>query len=178
MNKYQLPVASWVESFTDWLTSTFAGLFSFLQTIGQSVMDNITALLTAVPPLVLIVLLTIAAFFISNKKIGLSLFTFIGLMFIYNQNLWNDLMSTVTLVLLSSVISIIIGVPLGILMAKSEKYHYTDFGLHANNAWFRLLDSSRCILRNWYGSWGLRLCYLRFTTNRSLYELRNSTSAK
>ena len=29
MNKYQLPVASWVESFTDWLTSTFAGLFSF-----------------------------------------------------------------------------------------------------------------------------------------------------
>ena len=121
MNKYQLPVASWVESFTDWLTSTFAGLFSFLQTIGQSVMDNITALLTAVPPLVLIVLLTIAAFFISNKKIGLSLFTFIGLMFIYNQNLWNDLMSTVTLVLLSSVISIIIGVPLGILMAKSEK---------------------------------------------------------
>lgn len=42
-------------------------------------------------------------------------------MFIYNQNLWNDLMSTVTLVLLSSVISIIIGVPLGILMAKSEK---------------------------------------------------------
>ena len=176
MNKYQLPVASWVESFTDWLTSTFAGLFSFLQTIGQSVMDNITALLTAVPPLVLIVLLTIAAFFISNKKIGLSLFTFIGLMFIYNQNLWNDLMSTVTLVLLSSVISIIIGVPLGILMAKSEK---------AKSIITPILDfmqtmpgSSRCILRNWYGSWGLRLCYLRFTTNRSLYELRNSTSAK
>ena len=82
-------------------------------------MDNITALLTAVPPLVLIVLLTIVALFLI--KIGLSLFTFIGLMFIYNQNLWNDLMSTVTLVLLSSVISIIIGVPLGILMAKSEK---------------------------------------------------------
>lgn len=154
MNKYQLPVASWVESFTDWLTSTFAGLFSFLQTIGQSVMDNITALLTAVPPLVLIVLLTIAAFFISNKKISLSLFTFIGLMFIYNQNLWNDLMSTVTLVLLSSVISIIIGVPLGILMAKSEKAKsiitpILDF--MQTILWFRLLDSSRCILRNWYG---------------------------
>ena len=40
MNKYQLPVASWVESFTDWLTSTFAGLFSFLQTIGQSVIKH------------------------------------------------------------------------------------------------------------------------------------------
>ena len=29
MNKYQLPVASWVESFTDWLTSTFAGYSAF-----------------------------------------------------------------------------------------------------------------------------------------------------
>lgn len=78
MNKYQLPVASWVESFTDWLTSTFAGLFSFLQTIGiKSVMDNITALLTAVPPLVLPFVKPSS--FISNKKIGLSLFTFIGL---------------------------------------------------------------------------------------------------
>ena len=60
-------------------------------------------------------------------------------MFIYNQNLWNDLMSTVTLVLLSSVISIIIGVPLGVFNGekrKSQKYHYTDFGLHANNAGF------------------------------------------
>ena len=81
MNKYQLPVASWVESFTDWLTSTFAGLFSFLQTIGQSVMDNITALLTAVPPLVLIVLLTIAAFFIS--LFFLWPFSFFGLSFFF-----------------------------------------------------------------------------------------------
>ncbi|MGC3370936.1 glycine/betaine ABC transporter permease, partial [Enterococcus faecium] len=40
---------------------------------------------------------------------------------IYNQGLWKDLMNTVTLVLLSSVFSIIIGVPLGILMAKSSK---------------------------------------------------------
>ncbi|MGC3806757.1 glycine/betaine ABC transporter permease, partial [Enterococcus faecium] len=45
----------------------------------------------------------------------------IGLWFFYIQGLWNDLMNSVTLVLLSRVISIIIGVPLGILMAKSSK---------------------------------------------------------
>ncbi len=73
------------------------------------------------PAPLFILLLTIAAFFISKKRPGLTLFTLIGLWFIYNQGLWNDLMNTVTLVLLSSVISIIIGVPLGILMAKSSK---------------------------------------------------------
>ena len=118
---YQLPVANWVENITEWFTTTFSGLFSFLQTIGQAVMSGITNLLLVIPAPLFILLLTIAAFFISKKRPGLTLFTLIGLWFIYNQGLWNDLMNTVTLVLLSSVISIIIGVPLGILMAKSSK---------------------------------------------------------
>ncbi|KPG71219.1 ABC transporter permease/substrate binding protein [Enterococcus sp. RIT-PI-f] len=116
-----IPVADWVESFTEWLTGTFSGLFSALQSFGQLIMDTITNVLLFVPPLVLIVLLTIAAFMVSGKKWGLTAFTFVGLLFIYNQGLWTDLMNTVTLVLLSSLVSIIIGIPLGILMAKSEK---------------------------------------------------------
>ncbi|MGM9903772.1 MAG: ABC transporter permease/substrate binding protein [Enterococcus sp.] len=118
---YQLPVADWVENITDWFTNTFAGLFSFLQTIGQAVMSGITNLLLIIPAPIFILLLTIVAFFVSKKRPGLTIFTLIGLWFIYNQGLWTDLMSTVTLVLLSSLISIIIGVPLGILMAKSDK---------------------------------------------------------
>ena len=116
-----IPVADWVESFTDWLTGTFSGLFSALQSFGQFVMDGMTNTLIFVPTLVMILLLTIAAFFVSSKKWGLTAFTFVGLLFIYNQGLWTDLMNTVTLVLLSSLVSIIIGIPLGILMAKSEK---------------------------------------------------------
>jgi glycine betaine/proline transport system substrate-binding protein len=118
---YQLPVADWVEHITEWFTTTFAGLFSFLQTIGQAVMSGITNLLLVIPAPLFIIILTVIAFFISKKRPGLTLFTLIGLWFIYNQGLWADLMNTVTLVLLSSVISIVIGVPLGILMAKSSK---------------------------------------------------------
>lgn len=116
-----LPVADWVENITDWFTNTFAGLFSFIQTVGKQVMDGMTTLLTAIPPLVFIVLITALAFYISDKKKGLSIFTFLGLLFILNQGLWADLMSTLTLVLISSILSVIIGVPLGILMAKSNK---------------------------------------------------------
>ena len=117
----QLPVADWVETITEWVTNNFAGLFSFIQNTGQAVMDGITHGLVQIPPFIFIILLTIAAFFVSQKRFGLTLFTFIGLLFIYNQGLWTDLMSTVTLVLISSVVSIIIGIPLGILMAKSSK---------------------------------------------------------
>lgn len=118
---YRVPVADWVEKMTEWFTATFAGVFSFLQTIGQAIMSGITNLLLVIPAPLFILLFTVVAFFISKKRLGLALFTLIGLSFIYNQGLWADLMNTVTLVLLSSVVSIVIGVPLGILMAKSSK---------------------------------------------------------
>lgn len=116
-----IPVSDWVTNATDWLTNTFAGLFSVLQTIGQFVMEGMTNGLLLVPPLLMLLIVTAVAYFISGKKWGLTAFTFIGLLFIYNQGLWTALMNTVTLVIISSLVSIIIGVPLGILMAKSEK---------------------------------------------------------
>lgn len=116
-----LPVADWVENFTDWLTNTFGGLFSLLQTIGQGVMDGMTNLLGLVPPLLFIAILTIFAYIVGNRKFGLPTFTLLGLLFIYNQGIWDELLSTVTLVLVASLVSIIIGIPLGILAAKSNK---------------------------------------------------------
>ncbi|EOT30033.1 ABC transporter permease/substrate binding protein [Enterococcus saccharolyticus] len=116
-----IPVSEWVTNATDWVTNTFSGLFSVLQTIGQAVMEGMTNGLLLVPPLLMLLIVTAGAYFISGKKWGLTAFTFIGLLFIYNQGLWTALMNTVTLVIISSLVSIIIGVPLGILMAKSEK---------------------------------------------------------
>lgn len=117
----KLPIADLVETFTDWLTKTFAGLFSVIQKIGEGGMNGITSALNFIPPLLLIVVITLLAFFISKKRLGLTVFTLIGLLFIYNQGLWSDLMSTFTLVLIASLVSIVIGVPLGILMAKSDR---------------------------------------------------------
>ncbi|URZ87588.1 ABC transporter permease/substrate binding protein [Floricoccus penangensis] len=115
-----LPVADWVENFTEWVTNTFSGFFSVIQSGGQSLIDGVISVLNFVPPLLFIAVLTVIAYFISNRKWGLTSFTLIGLLFIYNQGLWTDLMSTLTLVLLASLLSVIIGVPLGIWMAKSD----------------------------------------------------------
>lgn len=115
-----LPVADWIEALTRWMTTTFSGLFSFLQTAGEAIMNGMTGMLLLLPPLLFIVLLTVVVYFIARKKLGLTVFTFVGLLFIYNQGLWTDLMSTVTLVIVASLLSIVIGVPLGILVAKNS----------------------------------------------------------
>lgn len=116
----KLPVAQWVEAIVDWLTTNLSGMFNFIQTVGNKLMDGMTAGLTAIPAWMFIIGLTALALIFSSKKLGFVFFTFIGLLFIWNQNLWADLMSTLTLVLVSSIVSIVIGVPLGIWMSKKE----------------------------------------------------------
>ncbi len=117
----QLPVADWVEAITNWLTNTFSGLFGFIQTVGQGLMDWMTNYLTWINPFVMIAIVVIGAFFISGRKFGLAAFSLIGLLFVLNQDLWSDLMSTFTLVLISSLVSVVIGVPLGIWSSKSDR---------------------------------------------------------
>lgn len=120
MLQQPIPVADWVTNATEWLTETFSGLFSVIQSAGQTMMEGMTGFLLIFPPFVMILLLAVSAYFVSGRKWGLPLFTVLGLLFIYNQGLWENLMNTVTLVIISSLVSIIIGIPLGILMAKSD----------------------------------------------------------
>ena len=115
----RLPVSDSVESIMDWLTGNLSGLFGFLQSGGKNSMNFITDMLVAIPPVVFILVIALIAFFATKRKFGLAIFSIIGLLFIYNQGLWEQLMNTVTLVIFSSIIAIIIGIPLGILMSKS-----------------------------------------------------------
>ncbi|MEK4253705.1 MULTISPECIES: ABC transporter permease [unclassified Ureibacillus] len=115
-----LPVADWVEMFMDLLTDNFASMFSFIQKWGKNSMESFTDLLLLIPPILFILIVAIIAFFATKRKFGLAVFTIVGLTFIYNQDLWKELMNTVTLVVFSSIIAIIIGIPIGILMSKSN----------------------------------------------------------
>ncbi|HFH9572042.1 TPA: ABC transporter permease/substrate binding protein [Streptococcus pyogenes] len=115
----KLPVAQLVEQLTEWLTKTFSGLFDIMQVVGSFLMDWMTKTLLFIHPLLFIVLVTAGMFFLAKKKWPLPTFTLLGLLFIYNQGLWKQLMNTFTLVLVASLISVLIGIPLGICMAKN-----------------------------------------------------------
>lgn len=116
----QLPVADWVTEIVDWLTQNLAFLFDVLKHTGNSSMHSLTNMLLFIPPLVFIALVMAIAFYANQQKFGLATFCGLGLWYIYNQGLWQDLMFTLTLVIMASVVSIVIGIPLGIWMAKSE----------------------------------------------------------
>lgn len=117
----EIPVAQWATDVVDWLTKTLAFLFDPIKEYFGNLMEFVSeSLLMNIPPFIFIILVALIAFFLSGKKLGLAAFSIVGLWFIYNQGYWEDLMNTVTLVIIASLLSVIIGVPLGILMSKSK----------------------------------------------------------
>lgn len=117
-----LPLGEWADSFVEWLTDTFSFIFDPIKTYLGNFMQFIISLLDLLHPIVFIIIIMILAYFIMNKKIVAPILVGIGLLFIYNQELWDQLLDTMTLVIISSLLSVIIGVPLGILMSRSDRF--------------------------------------------------------
>jgi len=116
----QLPVSHGVTKLIEWITVHFSFLFDGLENVGTKFMEFMTSYLMLIPPLIFILLVIVIAYFVSDRRYGLPFFAGIGLLYIQNQNLWGNMMNTLTLIIVASLISIVIGIPLGILMAKSS----------------------------------------------------------
>ncbi|SFO97584.1 ABC transporter permease [Salibacterium halotolerans] len=115
-----IPLAEGVSWLTDRITEIFSFIFEPIQNQFGAFMEWTSGQLASIPPIIVILLVVIGAFFASGKKFGLAAFSLVGLLLIYNQESWEQLMSTFTLVLISSLLCVIIGVPIGILMSKSR----------------------------------------------------------
>ncbi|MBV6713627.1 ABC transporter permease [Paenibacillus chitinolyticus] len=116
MNLPKLPLGRWIEFLESWLTDHFGPLFGAIKAVIAAMVGSIETALTALPALVLIVLITALAYWIGRWRIAL--FAFIGLLLIDNLGFWELSMQSLALVLTASILSIVIGVPIGILCAR------------------------------------------------------------
>ncbi|MEM1377700.1 MAG: proline/glycine betaine ABC transporter permease [Pseudomonadota bacterium] len=76
-------------------------------------------LLNAPWPLVLIVLC--AAVYISSRRPLLTLGTLVGLLLIGYFGMWEDAMKTLAMILTATLSAVLLGIPIGILMSKSNR---------------------------------------------------------
>ncbi|WP_208588864.1 ABC transporter permease [Gracilibacillus suaedae] len=116
----EIPVADWINTAVEKMKNTFEFIFDPIKDDFGEFVETTAEWLSQVPALIVILIVALIAFFVSGKKFGLVTFSIIGLWFVYNQGLWEELMYTFTLVLFASIISIIIGIPAGIWMSKSK----------------------------------------------------------
>lgn len=119
-NIEELPLSEWVSTFTAWISDSFAFLFDPIKNEFGDGLEAFADMLAAVPPVIVIIIVAILAFFLSGKRFGLAAFSVVGLLLVWNQGLWEELMLSFSLVLVASLLSVVIGVPIGILMSKSK----------------------------------------------------------
>lgn len=114
----KLPLAEWVESFVDFLTTYLGVLFDGIKDGIKGITEGLVWLLSIGPPLLLIVIIALIAWWVVSWKLGL--FSLIGLGLINNLGYWPETIDTLSLIMISVVISIFIGVPIGIWMSQKS----------------------------------------------------------
>ncbi|WP_428910799.1 glycine betaine ABC transporter substrate-binding protein [Niallia sp. Krafla_26] len=114
----KIPLGEWVDSFVVWLTVAWAGLFTFITNVIDGLLDLIVDVLSVGPPIVLIIVLTLLVTYTSRWPLGV--FTLISLLLIDNLGYWESSIQTLAIVLLSGLLTIVIGVPLGIWCAQRK----------------------------------------------------------
>lgn len=115
----RIPLGDWVNDTVDWLLDHVAWLFDFLKTVFTGTYDGIDAVLQAPQPLLLAGIFAVIAFWLRGTLAGL--LTFAGFAFIDSLELWEDAMTTLSLVLVATIIALVIAVPVGIWAARSDR---------------------------------------------------------
>ncbi|MDA2208919.1 ABC transporter permease [Bacillus cereus] len=117
----RIPLGEWVDSFVASLYEHFEGLFRGFSYIIGGFVDLLTNFLTIISAILMIIILCFLIWY-TTRKLSLVIFTLIGLLFILNINYWAQTMQTLALVLTSVIISIIVGIPIGILASQNERF--------------------------------------------------------
>ncbi|WP_282939786.1 proline/glycine betaine ABC transporter permease [Paenibacillus sp. RC67] len=115
----KMPLDEWVESAVDALGTHLSIFFDAVSMIIEGIVNGISTVLHLVPSLVFIILLGAIAYWFA--RLPMALFTIIGLYLIDNLGYWDHTMDTLALVLTSAIISIVLGIPLGIWCAKDQR---------------------------------------------------------
>jgi len=119
MEVYRIPLGGAIETGIDFFVEHFSFATRAFSDVTENGMDIMVNMMMFFPPWVLILIFTGLAWYLS-RKISVGLFTLIGLMLIWNMELWEPTISTIALIIIAVLFAIIIGIPLGILSALSD----------------------------------------------------------
>jgi glycine betaine/proline transport system permease protein len=116
----RLPLGDWVDAFMDLLLQNLAWLFDFIGAVGLQVLLGVEAVLTFIPWFVVVPLVGLLAWR-ALKSVKAAIVMMIMLLMVGSFGYWQLAMNTLSVVIVSVFISIFLGVPIGILMARSDR---------------------------------------------------------
>ena len=113
-----IDIGQYVAVAVNWLTENLQPFFDFIKDAGNAGIESVEWVFVTVPFYIIIALFTFIAWKRTGK--GIAVFTLLGLVLIYLMGFWLETMQTLALILSSTLIALLIAVPLGIWSAKNQ----------------------------------------------------------
>lgn len=116
----RIPMDRWFADFINWLTLNYRPTFQAMKVPIELILQNVEAFLQWIPPLVLIALLGLIGWRLAGWRIGVfaaAAFVLIGMI-----GMWSLTITTLSMVIASVLVCVVLGVPLGILAARSDRF--------------------------------------------------------
>ncbi|WP_290432227.1 glycine betaine/L-proline ABC transporter permease ProW, partial [uncultured Escherichia sp.] len=118
-HKTLIPLDSWVTEGIDWVVTHFRPVFQGVRVPVDYILNGFQQLLLGMPAPVAIIVFALIAWQISG--VGMGVATLVSLIAIGAIGAWSQAMVTLALVLTALLFCIVIGLPLGIWLARSPR---------------------------------------------------------
>lgn len=119
-DKEWIPIGAWVESALQWVVVNFRFIFQAIKVPFDIVLTALEDGLTEAPDILILALIVLIAWQAGGRRLGIIAavcMTAIGLM-----GAWEESMTTLSIVLTCVVFCSLIGIPLGVLAAKRDRF--------------------------------------------------------
>lgn len=114
-----MPIESWINQGLDWVVLHFRPFFQTVRAPIDSTLSWVEALLLSVPSLAMVALFGLLAWQFAGRAVALG--TVISLSVVVMLGIWPEAMITLSLVLTSLAFCLVVGLPLGILLASNDR---------------------------------------------------------
>lgn len=114
-----IPLGDWVETGLDWLVANFRPVFQAIRWPIDGVLTGIDGALNGIPPLLMLVLIGLIGWQIAGGRIAIG--AIVSMLFVGLIGAWEESMTTLSLVLTAVFFCVLIGVPTGIWLARSDR---------------------------------------------------------
>ena len=114
-----LPIAQWIQLGVQWVALHLRPIFLVIKWPIERLLEFNNSMLHALPFPVMVLLMFLIAWRFAS--LGIAVFSAIGLVAIAAMGVWSDAITTLSLIATAIVFCAVIGIPIGIFCARSER---------------------------------------------------------
>lgn len=117
----RIPLGGWIESGLTWLTSEYSGVTRGISRFTETGIDVLNDGLMWLPAWALLGLIALLCWKLAGIRLAIGAVA--GLALIWNLDLWDPMIETLTLVVFATMVAVVIALPVGIAAALSTRLY-------------------------------------------------------